>query len=345
MPTTEVNRRLPAEWEPQSAVQLTFPHPGTDWADRLEDVLPSFLEIAATISRFQPVLIVCQDAKTLRNRLYGNTDRIKLIEIPSNDTWARDHGGITILENGRPVLLDFVFNGWGLKFPADKDNLITGRMHQTGLWDAPIQHGGLVLEGGGIESDGAGTLLTTAECMLSPNRNPHLNQVEIEDRLKALFGLKRILWLYHGYLAGDDTDSHIDTLARFCDPSTIAYVKCSNPLDEHFDALQNMEAELSAFRQADGTPYRLIALPWPDACFDEEGNRLPATYANFLIINCAVLVPIYQVPQDTDALAIFKGIFPDREVIGIDCNPLILQHGSLHCITMQYPVNLKQSDL
>ncbi len=345
MHSIETSRRLPAEWEPQSVVQLTFPHLGTDWADQLESVLPCFLEIAATISRFQRVLIICQDAAGLRDRLYGNPDQITLIEIPSNDTWARDHGGITIIENGRPVLLDFVFNGWGLKFPADKDNLITRRMYQTGIWDAEIRHGGLVLEGGGIESDGCGTLLTTAECLLSPNRNPHLSQVEIETQLKSLFGTARILWLYHGYLAGDDTDSHIDTLARFCDASTIAYVRCTDPADEHFEALQKMETELSAFRTADDQPYRLVALPWPDACFDDEGNRLPATYANFLIINGAVLVPTYKVPQDATALEIFKEIFPDREIIGINCNPLILQHGSLHCVTMQYPIDLKQLDV
>ncbi len=143
--------------------------------------------------------------------------------------------------------------------------------------------------------------------------------------------------MHHGYLAGDDTDSHIDTLARFCDPDTIAYVKCSDPNDEHFDALQKMEAELQSFRKSDGSPYRLAALPWPDACYDSEGHRLPATYANFLIINSAVLVPTYRVSQDAEALDVFKTIFPDHEIIGIDCRPLILQHGSLHCVTMQYP--------
>lgn len=344
MYSTAIKRRLPAEWEPQSFVQLTFPHPGTDWLDQLELVLPCFLEIAAAISRFQPVLIVCQDAASLRKRLYGHTERIALIEIPSNDTWARDHGGITILEDGRPVILDFVFNGWGLKFPADKDNLITGRLYQTGIWDAPIRPGGLALEGGGIESDGKGTLLSTTECMLSPNRNPHLGQKEIEAHLKDLFGVERVLWLHNGYLAGDDTDSHIDTLARFCDANTIAYVKCSDDEDEHFDALQKMEAELVAFRNNEGLPYRLVALPMPAARFDEDGNRLPATYANFLIINGAVLVPTYNVPQDADALEILQAIFLEREIVGIDCNPLILQHGSLHCVTMQYPIDLKLSD-
>ena len=338
---TKQNRRLPAEWERQRFVQLTFPHAGTDWADRLDSVMPCFLEIAAAISRFEEVLIVCADPDQLRPQLFGNTANIRLIGTPSNDTWARDHGAVTIFENDRPVLLDFVFNGWGLKFPANLDNLITRSIYDSGCWDAEIRHGGLVLEGGGIESDGAGTLLTTSECLLSPNRNPHLNQEEIEARLKELFGLEQVLWLHHGYLAGDDTDSHIDTLARFCDPHTIAYVKCDDPEDEHYEALQKMEAELRAFRDLQGNPYRLVALPWPEAHYDEEGQRLPATYANFLIINDAVLVPTYESPKDEVVLDIIRSLFPGREVIGIDCNPLILQHGSLHCVTMQYPAELK----
>ncbi len=333
-------RRLPAEWERQCAVQLTFPHEGTDWADMLESVLPCFIEIAETISRFQKVLIVCRNAQETRNLLQsGNNDNFILVEAPSNDTWARDHGGIAIEENGKPILLDFVFNGWGLKFPADKDNLITRRLFEAGVFHAEIQHGGIVLEGGGIESDGEGTLLTTAECLLSPNRNPHLTREEIEAYIIKVFGLERVLWLHHGYLAGDDTDSHIDTLARFCNPETIAYVRCTDPDDEHYEALQKMEQELRQFSQKDGRPYKLVPLPWPDACYDAEGQRLPATYANFLIINGAVLVPTYRVDQDEEALAIFKTIFSEHEIIGIDCRQLIEQHGSLHCVTMQYPMD------
>jgi len=341
MDNPPVLRQLPAEWEPQCAVQLTFPHPDTDWADVLDEVLPCFVEIVQTISRFQQVLVVCQDAAETQKLLGGRPDpQIHLVEIPSNDTWARDHGGITILENGSPVVLDFMFNGWGLKFPADKDNLITQTLVKMGVFRNEIRHGGIVLEGGGIESDGQGTLLTTAECLLSPNRNPHLNKAGIEQFLIATFGLKRVLWLHHGYLAGDDTDSHIDTLARFCSPDTIAYVKCADPSDEHYAALQNMEQELRACRTLSGEPYKLIPLPWPDAIYDPDGQRLPATYANFLIINGAVLVPTYGLHQDVDALRILQELFPDREVIGIDCRPLILQHGSLHCVTMQYPATL-----
>lgn len=344
--TTTATRRLPAEWEPQSAVQLTFPHADTDWADVLDEVLPCFVEIAETISRYQPVLVVCRDAAATRVLLKNaRPENLLLAECDSNDTWARDHGGITVLDSSsgteQPLVLDFVFNGWGLKFPADRDNLITRRLHEQGVFSAPIAHGGMVLEGGGIESDGQGTLLTTAECLLSPNRNPHLSREQIEAHLKTVFGLDRVLWLHHGYLAGDDTDSHIDTLARLCSPDTIAYVRCTDPTDEHHEALQKMEAELQNFRTSSDQPYRLVPLPWPDACFDSEGHRLPATYANFLIINGAVLVPTYAVPQDATALGIFKTIFPDRDIIGIDCRPLILQHGSLHCVTMQYPLQMK----
>jgi len=307
----------------------------------LDEVLPCFLQIAETISRFQQVLIVCSHAEETRAMLNeGNIQNYRVMEVPNNDTWARDHGGITIEENGNPILLDFVFNGWGLKFPADKDNLITRHLYNKGVFNAGMLHGGIVLEGGALESDGLATLLTTTECMLSPNRNPHLTKEEIEAHLKKCFGLERVLWLNHGYLAGDDTDSHIDTLARFCSPGTIAYVKCHDRSDEHFDALQKMEQELRQFKTLQGEDYNLVPLPWPDACFDGEGNRLPATYANFLIINGAVLVPTYNVPQDAAALTILSAIFPDRETIGIDCLPLILQHGSLHCVTMQYPANV-----
>jgi agmatine deiminase len=335
------SRVLPAEWAYQSAVQLTFPHENTDWADVLEEVLPCFVQIAETISRFQPVLIVCQNAKSAKALLQkANQDNLLFVESDSNDTWARDHGGITILSDGKPLILDFVFNGWGLKYPADKDNRITRHLYNSGVFSAGLQPGGIVLEGGGIESDGEGTLLTTAECLLSPNRNPHLSKPEIESYLKACFGLHRVLWLHNGYLAGDDTDSHIDTLARFCDSSTIAYAHCPDASDEHFEALSQMEAELRSFRTLSGQPYRLVPLPWPTPCYDADGNRLPATYANFLIINGAVLVPTYQVPQDAEALAIFKELFPEREIIGINCRPLIGQHGSLHCVTMQYPATV-----
>jgi agmatine deiminase len=336
--TQTAQRRFPAEWEPQSMVQFTFPHADSDWGPMLDEVLPCFVACVAAVSRFQPVLVVARNrAQTMALLQEIPADRLTVVACPSNDTWARDHGAITVYAAGKPLLLDFVFNGWGLKFAANKDNLITKALHAWGVFGrVPLEQGGMVLEGGALETDGAGTLLTTTECLLSPNRNPHLSQLEVEQVLKERLGVDRILWLDNGYLAGDDTDSHIDTLARFCSVDTIAYVKCTDEEDEHYTNLLLMEQELAEFRTREGQPYHLVPLPWPTACFAEDGHRLPATYANFLIINGAVLVPTYGVPEDEAALRVIGTCFPEREVVGINCRTLIEQHGSLHCISMQY---------
>lgn len=336
-----MQRRLPAEWEPQDGVLLAWPHADSDWRDNLEAVQQVFVAIAAAISRFEPVLIVAPDTEPVRHQLIGakvDLERIRLFQLPTNDTWARDFGPITVLENGAPLILDFGFNAWGLKFAADLDNLITGRLAHLGAFGAtPVRVPGLILEGGSIESDGAGTLLTTRACLLSPNRNPHLDQGGIERVLAEQLGVRHFLWLNHGVLAGDDTDAHIDTLARLCPSETIVYVRCDDEQDEHYPALAAMEAELRNLRTPWGQPYRLVALPWPRPCYAEDGHRLPATYANFLIVNGAVLVPTYNDPQDAAAMNILADVFPGREIIGIDCCPLIAQHGSLHCVTMQLP--------
>lgn len=337
-----MKRRLPAEWEEQSAVQLTFPHKNSDWAPYLDQVIPCFVEIATAIAQYQKVLIVCQNVEEVRNHVqHIPEDRLILVEIPSNDTWARDHGAITIEEDGELTILDFIFNGWGLKFASDKDNLINYQLFEKEIFKTnALFKVGMVLEGGGIESDGQGVIMTTTSCQLSPNRNPHLSVDDVEESFKEFFGTEKVLWLENGYLAGDDTDSHIDTLARFCDEKTIAYVKCTDPSDEHYEALSAMEKELQAFTDLNGQPYQLVALPMADACYDEDGQRIPATYANFTIINGAVLVPIYGEQQDEEALEILRSVFKDRTVIGIQCFPLILQHGSLHCVTMQYPAGV-----
>lgn len=331
---------LPAEWYPQSAVQLTWPHEGTDWAAMLDEVVPCFVEIAREVVKREKLLIVCRDEAKVRNQL-GEVDYSRVIfrQIESNDTWARDHGGISVFEEGIPVVYDFVFNGWGMKFAADYDNLITRKLFYGKTFAGevvPVNMQPFVLEGGSIESDGKGTLLTTVECLSSVNRNEYLQREELENYLKQVFGLDRILWLENGYLEGDDTDSHIDTLARFCSEDTIAYVQCTDEEDEHFVELREMEEELKEFTQANGEPYRLVALPMADRV-EWEGFRLPATYANFLIINGAVLLPFYNSPKDEMARAALQTAFPDREIVGINCLPLIKQHGSLHCVTMQYP--------
>ena len=331
---------LPAEWFPQSAVQLTWPHAGTDWAPILKEVIPCFVSIAQEIMKREKLVVVCPDASEVKEQLGAfDEERVRFVELPTNDTWARDHGGISVFDPLGPMVYDFVFNGWGMKFAANKDNLITRNLYQSGVFAEEIQLVNMapfVLEGGSIESDGRGTLMATAECLLSVNRNEYLQREEIEHYLKDIFGVKRILWIENGYLAGDDTDSHVDTLARFCSEDTIAYVKCEDESDEHYDELRAMEEEIKAFRQENGEPYRLVPLPMADEVV-WEGERLPATYANFLIINGAVLLPFYNSPKDEEARKALQAVFPDREVIGVNCLPLIKQHGSLHCVTMQYP--------
>lgn len=333
--------RLAAEWEEQSFVQLTWPHANSDWGPFLDQAEPVFLNVAKEIAKRQTLLIVADDDERIVSKLkrFGvNMDNVKIVEVESNDTWARDHGGITVEKNGKPVIMDFVFNGWGLKFAADKDNLITQNLKKAGFFKkTKVKSVSFALEGGSVETDGCGTLLTTTECLLSQNRNKGMSQSKIEKKLKKYFGFERILWLEHGYLAGDDTDSHIDTLARFCDEETICYVACDDRDDEHYVELRLMEKELEKLKTADGKPYRLIALPMPEAKYDDEGNRLPATYANFLVINGAVLVPTYNDKSDIEALKLLGSAFRDRDIVPIDASALILWHGSIHCITMQYP--------
>jgi agmatine/peptidylarginine deiminase len=334
------NLKLPAEWARQSAVLLTWPHPGTDWAADMDEVIPCYVSIAKAIVKRERLLIVCRCIEEVKAVL-GDLDYSRIIfrEIPSNDTWARDHGPVSVFADNRPSILDFTFNGWGLKFPACCDNQITRRLYESNTFDDSVHYQSrlqVILEGGSIESDGEGTLMTTSGCLLSPNRNGYRNEKEAEHVLKKLFNLQRILWLRSGSLSGDDTDGHIDTLARFCNKETIAYVKCTDKNDEHFTELALMEEELKNFRTQEGKSYRLIALPMADAVY-QEGERLPATYANFLIINGAVLMPAYSSGRDEFAKDALQKAFPDREVIGINCLPLIKQHGSLHCVTMQFP--------
>ncbi|AMV71780.1 agmatine deiminase family protein [Desulfuromonas carbonis] len=339
-----MNLRLPAEWEEQDGILLAWPHPDSDWAPWLFDVEPVFIAIAAAASRYCQVLIVAPQPGLIPARLEdagARMERLRLATLPTNDTWARDFGPITVLAEGKPLLLDFGFNGWGLKFPADRDNQVTRRLAEAGYFGQLERRvPGLVLEGGSIESDGNGLFLTTAECLLGPNRNPHLDRQGLEGELQRWLGASHILWLENGYLAGDDTDSHIDTLARLCPDNTIVYVSCPDPEDEHHAALGRMAMELQHLRNAAGEPFRLLALPWPQPIYDAAGNRLPATYANFLVLNGAVLVPTYADPADAVALAIIGQAFPGRDVIGIDCRPLLLQHGSLHCVTMQLPAGV-----
>ncbi|MBO5549123.1 MAG: agmatine deiminase family protein [Prevotella sp.] len=327
-------RRMPAEWEPQSMVQLTWPHEATDWAPILADITAVYEEMAREISKREGLLIVAPEGTHLPSPLTHH-----LTPITSNDTWARDHGFITVEElspithQPSPILLDFCFNGWGEKFEATLDNQINRHLYEQGLVKGTYEdHLDFVLEGGSIESDGKGTIFTTSCCLMAPHRNQPLSRQEIEERLKTYLGAERIVWLEHGSLMGDDTDGHIDTLVRICPDDTLLYTGG----DEDHPDLALMEQELQALRTLDGKPYRLLKLPLPRPVYD-EGERLPATYANYLVINGAVLVPTYNQPDlDAEALRTIGEAFPDREIIGIDCRAVIKQHGSLHCCTMQY---------
>ena len=320
---------MPAEWEPQSAVQLTWPHEATDWAPILPEITAVYEEMAREIKKREPLIIVD--------------------DIPHNDTWARDHGFITVEETSdlRPqtsdlILLDFCFNGWGEKFEAGLDNQINKHLFDKGIVKGQYEsHLDFVLEGGSIESDGKGTVFTTTCCLMAPHRNQPLTQQESEARLKEYLGAERIVWINHGSLIGDDTDGHIDTLVRICPDDTLLYTGGD---DDHPD-LARMEEELKTLRTLDGRPYRLLKLPLPRPIYEKvqsskfkvQSERLPATYANYLVINGAVLVPTYNQPDlDAEAMRIIQQAFPDREIVGIDCCAVIKQHGSLHCCTMQY---------
>ena len=343
MPNGEIF--LPSEWHEQGAVQLTWPHAATDWHPILEAVNRCYLDMTMALCTRVHLIIVSPEPAHVRQMLEEalpdkSLSRITFCKAPTNDTWARDHGFITLLAPDGPRLLDFKFNGWGEKFPADLDNGICRRMAEQNVLQGRYEgHLDFVLEGGSIESDGKGTILTTSQCLLAPHRNQPLAKEQIEARLLTSLHAERILWLDHGYLAGDDTDSHIDTLARICPDDTIAYVQCLDKDDEHYAELSLMEAQLKEFRTLEGKPYRLVPLPMAKAVFDEDGARLPATYANFLITNGAVLMPTYGDAQtDLRAEEQLRKAFPHHDITGIDCRPLILQHGSLHCCTMQYPI-------
>jgi agmatine/peptidylarginine deiminase len=338
--------RFPAEWEPQSAILMAWPHAGTDWAARLESTRLCFARIAAAISRRQTLLLLASDAtveadaRTALAQSDADLARVRFITLPYNDTWLRDSGPISLRRADSFELLDFHFTAWGGKFEAGLDDRIVSELSAQGVfWNATHRRIDFALEGGGIETDGAGTLLSTWHCL--HERHPEKSRADIEAVLKKHLRQDRVLWLEHGYLEGDDTDAHIDTLARFASESAIVYQGCDDPQDSHYPELQAMAAELAKLLTAAGKPYTLYALPWPKPILD-DGRRLAASYANFLIINGAVLMPVYGDPADAEALSVIHRAFPSHEVLGIPCRDLIWQNGSLHCCTMQLPEGLLQ---
>ncbi|WP_140908702.1 agmatine deiminase family protein [Cognatiluteimonas lumbrici] len=336
--------RLPAEWEPQAAILLAWPHAGTDWAERLAAVEECFIALVAAIARFQPAVVCVADADLeayARARLSSariDMDRVSFVEVPYNDTWLRDTGPITLVaagEKGEAVLLDFRFTGWGGKFEASEDDRLVARLAEMGIFsNSEVQTIDFALEGGAIDTDGRGTLLTTWRCLAE--RHPGQDREALSRKLADWLQQDRVLWLDHGYLEGDDTDAHVDTLARFAAPDAIVFQACDDPGDSHHAELAAMAAEIAALRTADGKPYRLFPLPWPRPVLD-QGRRLAASYANFLIVNGAVLMPTYGDPADAAAADVLRAAFPGREIVQVPCRDLIWQNGSLHCLTMQLP--------
>lgn len=336
--------RFPAEWEPQSAVLIAWPNADTDWAARLGEVEETYIALVAAITRFQPAIVCVADDDVqayARARLSSariDMTRVRFVEAPYDDTWLRDSGPISLRQGEGFRLLDFRFTGWGGKFDASQDDLLVERLHEQGIFlKSDRQSIDFALEGGAIETDGAGSLLSTWQCL--HERHPDASREAISAKLSDWLRQDRVLWLDHGYLEGDDTDAHIDTLARFAAADAIVYQGCDDPADSHYAELQAMAAELAALRTRDGQPYRLFALPWPQPVIDEN-RRLAASYANFLIVNGAVLMPAYGDAADAAAQAVLAQAFPDREIVPVPCRALIWQNGSLHCITMQLPAGL-----
>ncbi|MEO6969248.1 MAG: agmatine deiminase family protein [Rhodanobacteraceae bacterium] len=334
--------RLPAEWEAQAAVLLAWPHADTDWGPRLLAAESSYVALATAIARFEPVLICVADAEVreraseLLNAGGADLARVRFIEISYDDTWLRDSGPIALRGDDAFTLADFRFTGWGGKFEASRDDALIEGLIERDIFKPGVGHRRIdwALEGGAIESDGAGTLLATWHCL--HQRHPDQSRSQIEDMLRDSLGARRVLWLERGLLQGDDTDAHIDTLARFAPNDTIVYQACDDPQDSHFAELAAMRDELAALRTLDGKPYKRHPLPWPQPITD-EGRRLAASYANYLVVNGAVLVPAYGDPADGPAAKVIANAHPGRQIVPMPCRPLIWQNGSLHCVTMQLP--------
>lgn len=330
-------RRVLPEWTPQWGVMLAWPDAQTDWCDHLDDARACYIDLMRALLDHEHVLLLCRNsierhaALTLLAASNVTTQRLRIELIDYNDTWARDYGPIAVKHGDDVQLLDYTFTGWGGKFDANKDNAVNQQID----WQVPLIAQSLILEGGAIDTDGNGVLITTGQCLNNPNRNPALNQDELTARLMEQLGVNTIGWFKHGELEGDDTDAHVDTLIRFVDASTLVYQGCDDPNDSHYNDLSAMSEEVHHFAAQHGLTAH--ALPWPQAQHAADGHRLPATYANFLITNDKIVLPLYGCSSDQRAIEVFQTLAGRRQVVGIDCRVLIEQHGSLHCITMQLP--------
>ena len=315
--------RLPAEWEPHEATLIALPHLGTDWNPYLDEILNSYGTFINHLAEFEPVIGLCDSIKNAKAR-FGNNPNITWIEAEYNDTWIRDYGPIDRESFKKLSALDFIFNAWGGKFQSNKDDDINRFLYSKGFLKGELERVNFILEGGSIESNGDGTLLTTTKCLLNPNRNSRFTKEQIQEKITSLFGLKQIWWLENGHLEGDDTDAHIDTLARFIAKDTIAYVTCKDKNDTHYEPLKLMENELKSLH------VKLVPLPLPEQIY-YDNERLPATYANFVFVNGGLIVPTYNQPSDEIALETLQNALPHLRVVGVDATVFIRQHGSLHC--------------
>lgn len=340
---TTSDQRLPAEWEPQDAILIAWPHKNTDWEWMLEDVTQLYEALVSVVCDYADVVIAlpAEAIESVRAGLEAMSVPLEYVyfyPIDTRDIWVRDYGPLTVKLAQGVKLIDFAFNGCGGRYPSTLDSQVTKKLQaQNAFPAADFESLDFVLEGGAVETDGQGTLLASKTCLLNANRNPGLTASEIEARVKSYFGVNKINYLEHGFLLGDETDGHIDNLARLCPNNTIVYVACDDEQDEHYPELKKMETELRALTANNGQAYRLLPLPWPGTLLSEGDKRLPVTYASFVVINECVLVPIYDALSDEDALDVVSQAFPGFEIMGIPCSTLLEQGGSLHRIILPLP--------
>ncbi len=337
-------RVLPAEWAPQDALLLIWPHADSDWAARREVAEAAFGALALAVCRFEPLVIACHDQVTRRRAIEHMQDlgcpraAFTTALAPSDDTWARDIAPITVFDDEHPLCIDFAFDGWGGKYRSERDAAFAGNLlDNPGFATLGREHGDFVLEGGAIETDGAGTLLVNRRTVLDPVRNRELDREDAEARFRRHFGIERMLWLDVEPVPGDDTDGHIDTLARFTDIDTIVHATPHSADDPAAATLATLHEQLTELRTADGRPCELVPLPNPAPFTDERGFPCPATYANFVIVNDAVLVPAYADANDGVAVERLQERFPGRTIVPVPSRTFVTQAGGPHCLTMHFP--------
>jgi agmatine deiminase len=335
----ELGYRMPAEWEPHEATWLSWPHNLETWPGNFEPVPPVFAEIARALATDEEVRILVgteELERSARTALAGvDLANVRFFRIPTNDSWMRDHGPIFVKDAaGAVALTDWGYNAWGGKYPPfDRDDRVPSTIGE--ILRLTVFRPGMVLEGGSIDVNGRGTLLTTEQCLLNPNRNPTLSRAEIETRLRDHLGVDHIVWLGEG-IEGDDTDGHVDDLTRFVAPGTVVTAVEQDPADANHRPLQDNLARLRAVKDQDGRPLRIVELPMPPA-IDYDGRRLPASYANFYVGNASVLVPVFDHPRDEVACATLARVFPKRRIVPIRCTDLVWGLGAIHCVTQQQP--------